>query len=288
MAIRKEAPTASAAPVKGKATAASKAKTTAIVPWTEKFAKYAKQSTEQLKGIGAGGVGVKFGRGSISVGGLPIPSGRLECIVLGSCALNKWYDGDYDPNDAQPPDCYAFAIVTDDEDMAPHADATSPQSEKCADCDKNVYGSARTGRGKACANTLRLGLIVAKDADDAAGISTAEMATAGVSPTNLKNYAGYVKALEEEHGRPPWAVVTEISSHDDPKTQIRVEFKMVSLIQDDEVLEALEKRFLKIQDALQQPYGPKIDRPKPAPRGRAVASNAKFAGSGKKPAGRGK
>ena len=274
MAIKKET-----APVKGKP-AASKAKTTAIVPWTEKFAKYAKQSTEQLKGIGAGGVGVKFGRGSISVGGLPVPSGQLECIVLGSCALNKWYDGDYDPNDAQPPDCYAFAIVTTDEDMAPHADSTSPQSEKCADCEKNQYGTARTGRGKACANTLRLGLIVAKDADDAASISTAEMATAGVSPTNLKNYAGYVKALEEEHGRPPWAVVTQISSHDDPKTQIRVEFKMVSLIEDDEVLEALEKRFLKIQDALQQPYGPKIDRPAPAPapRGRAVASNAKFAG----------
>lgn len=255
--------------------AAPKKKSTAIVSWDAKFSQYAKAAKEQTKGIGTGGLGVKFGRGSITVGGLTIPNGKLECIVLGSCALNAWYEADYDPSDAQPPDCYAFAIVAGDAEMAPHPDAADKQSELCADCEKNQFGTAKTGRGKACGNNIRLGLITAKDAEDAKSISTAELALAKVSPTNLKNWAGYVDALESEHGRPPWAVITEISSHDDPKNQIRVEFKLVDTITDDDILAALEKRFLKIQDALQQPYGPKIDRPKQT---RPVARNQKFAG----------
>jgi hypothetical protein len=259
------------------ATKKAASKTTALVPWTEKFSKYATQAKEQVAKIGAGGVGVKFGRGSISVGGVTVPGGKMECIILGSCALNAWYEADYDPNDAQPPDCYAFAVISDDPDMAPSDDVPNKQSDKCADCEKNQFGTAKTGRGKACGNNIRLGLILAKDAEDAASISSAELATAKISPTNLKNYAGYVKAMEEEHGRPLWAVATEISSHDDPKTQIRVEFKLLSLIEDDEILTALEKRFLRIQDVLQTPFSAAAVKPakKPAARG----GSQKFAGN---------
>ena len=242
-------------------------KTTAIVPWDKKFAQYATAAQEQVKSVGADGVGVKFGRGSIEVGGLAVPEGRLECVVIGSCALNAWYEADYDPNDAQPPDCYAFAVLTDDETMAPHEACTNKQAELCSECDKNQFGTAKTGRGKACGNNIRLGLITAKDAEDADSAKIAELAIAKISPTNRKNWAGYVKALKEEYNRPPWGVVTEISSHDDKKNQIRVEFKFVDLISDEDVIDVLEKRYLKIQDKLQQPYGPKIDRPKPAPRG---------------------
>jgi hypothetical protein len=250
------------------------AKTTALVPWTEKFAKYAKDTKEQTKNIGTGGVGVKFGRGSITVGDTPVKGGKLECVIIGSCALNKWYEADYDPTDRQPPDCYAFSVISDDPEMAPSASAANKQSETCVDCEKNVFGSAKKGRGKACANTIRLGLLTAKDAEDADGVGTAELATAGISPTNLTHYKKYTDLLEEEYGRPPWAVVTEVASYDDPKTQIRLEFKMVELIEDNDILQALEKRFLKIQDVLQKPFAAPQERvAKPA-----VRSNAKFAG----------
>lgn len=245
-----------------KETASKKTSSTALVPWDLKFAKYAKEQKEQVKNIGVGGVGVRFGRGTISVGGTTVPGGRLECVILGSCAFNAWYAADYDPNEATPPDCYAFAIVNDDPDMAPHEQASDKQADKCADCEKNVFGSAKTGRGKACGNNIRMGLLTAKDAEDPKGVGTAELATAKVSPTNLKNYAGYLKAVEEEHGRPLWAVVTEISSHDDPKTQIRLEFKLVDVIDDEAVLDALEKRYLKIQEQLQTPFSAPAEKPK--------------------------
>jgi hypothetical protein len=267
MAIRsKEAVKAKA--VKGKTT------TSAIVPWDERFAKYAKEGTKQVASIG-GGVGIQFGRGSISVGGTTVPGGKLECVVLGYCAMNAWYATAYNPDDKQPPDCYAFAETADDPEMAPHAQATNKQNDLCATCEHNVYGTATVGKGKACSNKIRLACLTSSDAEDAAAVGAAEMAIGAISPTNLRHWAGYVKALEAEHGRPSWAVVTEISSHDDPKTQIRLEFRMVSLIEDDEILTALEKRFLKVQETLQQPFAAPTERPAPK---KAVKGNAKFAG----------
>ena len=251
-------------------------KTTALVPWNEKFAKYAKAAKEQIKNIGVGGVGIKFGRNSITVGGVAVPGGKMECVILGSCALNAFYEEAYDPDSPTPPACYAFSVVSDDPDMAPHEQVPDKQSVLCTDCPKNQFGTASVGRGKACGNKIKLGILVAADIEEAVGISTAELGTALVSPTNLKNYAGYVKAVAEEHGRPLWAVVTEISSHDDPKTQIRLEFKLVELIENDDILEALEKRADqdKLQEVLQQPFTAATERPAKPARGSA---NKKFA-----------
>jgi hypothetical protein len=258
---------------------AAKKPGTTMVRWDEKFAKYAKETKDQVANVGTGGgTSVSFGHGTITVAGNVIKTGKLECVVIGSCALNKWYKTQYNADDKQPPDCYALSVISDDPEMAPHAQATDKQSEKCADCDKNVFGSANTGRGKACGNTIRLGLLTSEDATDAESIAAAELATAGVSPTNRKYYAEYVDALMEEHGRPPWAVVTEVQSHHDDKTQIRLEFHMVSLIEDDEVLIALEKRFLKVQDALQKPFSAPI--PKVGKGGtptKAAGASKKFA-----------
>lgn len=254
----------------------------ALVKWDEKFAGYAKEAKEQNKGISGGGIGVKFGRGSITVGGAAVPGGKLECIVLGSCALNKWYEDDYDPDTPVPPNCYAFAILTDDDTMAPHKDCEQPQADTCAECEKNKFGTAKRGRGKACANTVRLGVLVANDCDDADSAAAAELATGGVSPTNLKSWKKYVDYLADEHGRPPWAVVTEISSHDDPKNQIRLEFKFVELVEDDDVLEALEKRHLGIQDILQTPYQQATEQEE-KPKKTGAGNSRKFAGgNGKK------
>jgi hypothetical protein len=56
-----------------------------------------------------------------------------------------------------------------------------------------------------------------------------------------------------------------------------LEFRVVELIEDEAMLDVLEKRVGKVQEYLQQPYGPPIERPKkakPTPRG----NTQKFAG----------
>lgn len=260
------------------------AKTTSLVKWDEKFSKYAKEAKDQVANIGTSGLSVKFGRGSISIGDTPVKGGALECIIIGHCALNRWNEAMYDADNKQPPDCYAFSLISDDPDMAPHPAATNKQADKCADCDKNVFGTAITGKGKACSNTIRLGLITAKDAEDAASISGAELASAGVSPTNLTRFKKYLDAVLEDNGRPLWAVITEITSHDDPKTQIRLEFKLVDVIEDNDVIEALEKRFLKVQDVLQKPFAAPTERKSVGKK--AAGGSKKFAAAGKKAAGK--
>jgi hypothetical protein len=263
--------------VKKTAAKGKKTTSTAIIPWTEKFAKYAKETKEQTKNIGVGGVSIKFGRGRISIGDVEVKGGKLECVIVGSCALNRWNEQPFDASNPLPPDCYAFSVISDDPEMAPHPSAPDKQAVKCADCEKNQFGTARVGKGKACGNTIRLGLLTGNDAtEDADSVAAAEMANAGVSPTNLNHYKKYTDLLEEEYGRPPWAVVTEIASYDDPKTQIRLEFKMVSLIDDDDVLQALEKRVLKVQEQLQKPFSVADKTAKKAPA--ASKSNSKFAG----------
>ena len=246
---------------------------TSLIPWDAKFEQYAKQGTEQVKNIGTAGISIKFGRGTISVGDAPV-KGPFECIILGAVALNAWYASDYDPTEKLPPTCYAYSEIADDPEMAPHAAVLDKQAALCSECEKNQFGTAKVGRGKACNNTMRLGLILAKDAEDGEAVSTAELAMAKISPTNLKHYKEYVEAIQDEHARPLWAVVTEIRTYDDPKTQIRVEFKLVELIEDDSVLAALEKRFLKVQAALQQPFAAPAERKAQKPK---AGASKKFA-----------
>ena len=253
-------------------------KTTTLAKWDEKFASYAKDAKAQVANVGNNFLSIKLGPGRIDVGGTSVPGARLETIVVGSCALNAWNKDKYDSENPQPPDCYAFAQIVGDPDQTPHEKAPLKQAKTCAVCPKNEFGSADTGKGKACANTVRLGVLVAKDVEDGESATAAELATVKISPTNLKAWAGYVKALLDDHGRPPWAVVTEISSHSDAKTQIRVEFKMVSLIEDQDILSALEARYLKVQDALQQPFSVAADRPTPVKAG----ASKKFAAGGAK------
>lgn len=248
-------------------------KSTSLVRWDEKFAKHAKDNKEQVKNIGTGGQSITFKPGAIYINkDTKVANNKLETVILGFCALNRWNAEAYDSSNPQPPDCYAFSVMVDDPEMGPPA-LPNRQSDKCFDCDKNVFGTATNGKGKACANTIRMGALTGKDCEDASSIAAAELYTAGISPTNLTHFKKYQDQVMEDTGRPLWAVVTEIQSQPDPKTQIRLEFKLVSLIEDDEVLTALEKRVEKIQEALQKPFSAPTDRKPPIQAG----GNKKFA-----------
>ena len=261
-------------------------KSSALVPWDEKFAGLAKEGAKQVATLGAVGASVKFGRGTISVGGSALKDGRLECVVLGTCALNALYTEEYDADNPTPPDCYGFALVplgrnnedANDPPFAPHEQVEDKQADTCAECPHKAWGTAKRGRGKACSGNIRLALLTAKDIEDPEDIANAEVGVGKISTTNQDAWGEYVKMLLDEHGRPPWGVVTEISSHDDPKTQIRLEFHMVELINDPDTLEALEKRVApdKVQELLQRPFQAATESPAKKPA-KAVGKSTKFA-----------
>lgn len=133
-------------------------------------------------------------------------SGPLECIVLDFAWFMVHYPGVYNSNNPQQPDCFATGRENPEGGvLKAHESVVKAQGENCKDCLKNQWGSAPTGKGKACKNQRRL-IIVPPNFDE-----TTEPMTIYVSPGGLKNFDKYVSRLNNEHGVLPVQVVTAIS-----------------------------------------------------------------------------
>src|SRR5690606_25613194 len=94
---------------------------------------------------------------------------ELEVVVVASVFANTLYADKFQPGVVSLPICYAFGDPDSDDPegtMRPHEEAEDPQSDACADCPMNQFGSAPEGRGKACKNTRRLAVMLAEDLDN--------------------------------------------------------------------------------------------------------------------------
>ena len=197
---------------------------TDMVAWEKEMAAEAEAAAHSEQTVGGGFVSTRNGR--LSWGGAVVPGNAIRVVILDYCRENTYYQGRYDPDAPQSPVCYALA--REEGDMAPHENAAVPQSEACAGCPQNEFGSADTGRGKACKNTRRLALV----AEDSVEDPSAEVVFLKVPVTSVKAWSGYVQAIADAKRRPPHGVVTEISLVPDAKTQFQMVFKLVDSITD--------------------------------------------------------
>jgi len=212
--------------------------------------------------------------GRLSFNGGEIPEGRMNIVVLDHVLENQFYVDAFDANNPASPVCFAFG--TNDKDMQPHEKSSDPQGSDegmCHGCPMNEFGSAERGKGKACKNIRRLALITEGDLDD---IENATVAYLKVPVMSVKNWAGYVQQLGNVLKVPPFAVITEVSVVPDPKSQFRLQFKMVEQITDKAQVKALIGKREAIQQELRTPYQA-FEAAEEAPAPRAAA---------KKPAGR--
>jgi hypothetical protein len=143
-----------------------------------------------------------------------LPDGQkgptIEVVILDFVWFMVNYPGVYNSNDPKKPNC--FAVGRDNPEpkhgevgLKPHPSSADPQGTDCATCPKNEWGSAGTGRGKACKNQRRL-VVLAPDAD-----AGSEPMSVYVSPGGLKYFDAYVARLQNEHGLLPVQVITKIS-----------------------------------------------------------------------------
>lgn len=140
-------------------------------------------------------------------------AGPIEVVIVDFIARNMMYEGAYDANNIQPPIC--FAIGTNPMKLVPSPNAPQPQAKTCAECPNNAFGSS--GAGKACKNE-RLLAVLPPDAD-----ADTPLWTAGVSPTGIKGFDGYVASVMRTFETPPFGVVTEMGL-DDTKTWASLTF----------------------------------------------------------------
>lgn len=105
---------------------------------------------------------ISFKGGQIIIDGRPVPGNKSDMIVLAFMGERTYYEGRFDPDSRQSPDCYAyFQDGEDSEDMKPHKAAQNPQCERCEDCEWNKWNTAEVGRGKKCRESIRLAVLPA-------------------------------------------------------------------------------------------------------------------------------
>lgn len=134
------------------------------------------------------GAFITFKNANLKVDGHPVANNELHVRVLAAVPERAWYDGPYDPDNAQVPACYAL------DSGEPHPEAMDPQSDTCMSCSKNKWGTAPPrpgsnvpGKGKACREGARVIVIPAGQP-----LKTAAMYTAKVPVTSLAAIQNYI------------------------------------------------------------------------------------------------
>ena len=224
-------------------------KTQAITKYDAEMAKYAQMAKDTEKNVGGGNF-ISLRGGHMAYKGAQVPGDKMNVIVIDHILENDFYDGAYDPDNPKAPDCYAFG--RDDDEMAPHENSAVPQSEACAGCEQNEFGTGGvSGRGKACKNSRRLALITEGDMED---VENAEIAYLKIPVTSVRAWAGYVRQCADVLNKPPFAVVTQIEVVPDAKSQFKLEFTMQQEIEDGEALGALLTVREKVEKEIAFPY----------------------------------
>lgn len=258
----------------------TKAPGTAVVDWEKEMeAQAALAAGAQRSTGGGGGKFFSTAAGVLSFDGNPMPGNRMVVVVIADVLENSYYDGPYDPSTPASPVCFAFA--KEEDELEPHTAVDNDpyferQNDVCAGCPQNEWGSAPTGKGKACKNVQRLALLPAGHfvekgsgrnkslefdgvIDDEDHYATAEEAFIKLPVMSVKNYATYVKELFATLKRPPHGVFTEMWLEPDAKSQYKVMFEVVDKVPNN-LLPIIMERHAKIQASIDFPYSPPQER----------------------------
>jgi len=254
--------------------ATKKTQTTALVKWDEELAKQAEVAAGMEANTGGGQFFSTKG-GILSWQDAPLPGNQMAVVILDSVLENVFYEGRYDPDVPQGPTCFAFA--REEKTMAPHTivvEAGNAQHDQCAGCPMNEFGTAEVGKGKACRNTRRLGMIPA-GTFNAAGkfelnedLEHYENTAVGfmkLPVTSVKGYASFVKQVAGALRRPPFGIVTKVKVVPDPKSQFKVVFEPIMNLPD-ELMGAIMKRHEEVKSTIDFPYQPAEEETAPAPK----------------------
>lgn len=156
---------------------------------------------------------------------------ELEVVIVDFVSSNMFYDSPFNKDNPAPPAC--FAIGPEPTTLVPSPNSPNKQSEACAVCPNNQFGSALSGKGKACKNTRFLAVIPLTE--------EAPLWTLSVPPDSIKNFDAYVKMLAAKLRITPIGVVTRISLDPD-KQYAAPRFTVVRPLTPEEIEQFMERR----------------------------------------------
>lgn len=261
---------------------------TALEKYQKRLAAKAETAASEEK---TGGNFITTRGGILKYGEEELPGNEMLVVILDSIHENTFYPDKFDPDVMLPPLCFAFGRV--EKDLQPHDNVPDPdddeaedsffklQSEWCSDCPHAEWGSADTGRGKACTNRRRLAVIPAgrftqtgrkksetemEVFDDPDHFRDADIAFLKLPVTSTKAWSKYVHKLNKEHQVPPFAVLTHVYIESHPTKQFEFFFEEVEVIDDPDLLEILFARNEEAMKLIEQPYTEPTDEEAEQPK----------------------
>lgn len=178
------------------------------------------------QGMRTSGSYISFKNAILKVDGQPVPNNTADVRVLAIAGERAWYSKEFDADEIQVPDCYAL------DDVVPHELSKDPQSDVCATCPKNKWGSATKGRGKACREGARVIVV-----PSGTPLDIAQMSTAKVPVTSLASVQTFSSRCTQA-GKLTGECVTTLSVVEDKKSffKVHLNIKEVSNNMDLELL----------------------------------------------------
>jgi hypothetical protein len=259
--------------------------TNEITRYDEVFARAQQQQAAETRPSGGAQV-ISTRGGVLSFADEELPGNQMAVIILDAVHENTYYAEKWDADNPVAPTCYAYGRLKG-EDMAPHTSMQAfpqyftPQNHDCVSCPMNEWGSADTGRGKACQNRERLAIIPAgyfvkkKNSrdfdlelfDDPKHYEQADIVFLKVPPTSVAEWGKFVSQIGAAHRRPSWGVIARVWLEPHQKHQYHVKFEMLELVPD-ALVPTIMARVEEAQRSIITPYTPPQEREQAAPQAR--------------------
>jgi hypothetical protein len=195
--------------------------------------------------------------GILKIDGKKVDGNKIDVVVLAYGLMNTYFEKEFDPETSvgETPDCYSFAVAEPgaEEKMAPHAVAPQKQSETCAGCKWNEFGSGK-GNAKRCSNQRKL-LVILPSADQDAAVK-AEVRQIAVPPGSFKGADGWRSFLSNAEEVSPYGypgVIVRIGTEGLDTGAYRLTFEIKEKL-DKEQVKALQSKVPSLLPRLSEPF----------------------------------
>ena len=189
-----------------------KAKSTEVETLEQELQRQLAAQALAAQGMRTTGSFISFKNARLKVDGQEVPNNKADVRILAVVGERSWYGEEYDADKAQVPSCYAL------NSDSPHDEAMDPQSSACATCEKNKWGSAPKGRGKACREGARVIVVPAGTA-----LEIAPMSSAKIPVTSLTAIQSFTSRCIQA-GKLFGECITTMSVVEDKKSFFKVHF----------------------------------------------------------------
>ncbi len=197
---------------------------------------------------------ISFQSGVMSFMDTALENNQLDCIIIASVWENVYYTEKWKADVVRPPACFALGISEKGEEpvMVAHDVVKDSPGPICATCEMFKWNSdPEGGRGKACKERRRLAVIPSPENSDE--VKNSDMAVMSIPVLSVKKWANYVNKLEATFQRPPWGMLTNVSLVPDAKSQFRVKFAPIEVLESS-YLPLIHARIPSAISALTIPY----------------------------------